>query len=117
MGGPVVSAGKLRHRVVWQVREQLQSAKSGAVSIGWSGGKTLWAQVQPINGRERFTADQAVSEISHRVFIRTPASGPRPNAEDRLKFGGRILNITQSIDRDERGRMMELLCTEENTNG
>lgn len=115
MSGPVVSAGKLRHRISWQQRSGAQSA-SGAVSNSWSTIRTFWASVNPINGRERMTADQPVADISHRVFIRTP-KGARPKPKDRFLFGSRQLEITQAIDRDERARMMELLCTEENIDG
>lgn len=116
MGGPVVSSGKLRERVEWQQRSQVASA-SGHMSNSWATTRTLWAQVVPLNGRERFTADQPVSDITHRVFIRTPLTGPIPAAEDRLRFKGtRILEITQAINRNERERLMELICTEENTN-
>ena len=65
----MLNAGQLDQRIT------LQSKVAGVDSLGqdsttWADVATVWAQAQPIRGREFFAAGQTQSEVSVRFRIR-----------------------------------------------
>jgi SPP1 family predicted phage head-tail adaptor len=66
----MVHAGKLRHRVVIQSREQVQDPDTGAVEIGWTDFATVWASIEPLSAREFIQSSAVQSDITARVVIR-----------------------------------------------
>lgn len=102
--------GPLRHRVTIQQACEEQAA-SGAVTIEWKDVVHRWAQVQPVTGREIISGQQVRAEISHRVWMRYQP-GIVITPKERLMFGDRVFNILSIINRNEKDRELELLCTE-----
>ncbi len=111
MAKRLVTVGELRHRLV------IQSARAaddggGGQSDPWSDPvtvATVWGKVEPLTGGERPRAMQIEDRLSHRVVIRhrpgiTPAM--------RIVFGTRLFNVRAVVNREERGRFLELLCEE-----
>ena len=105
-----MQAGRLRHRVI--VQRATDSIDSyGDQTPTWAALGTVWAFVEPLNGREYFAAAQMQSEVSTRIVIR-PISGVTLTPKDRVKFGSRHFDIQSVINRDERNREIQLLCVE-----
>ena len=105
-----MQAGRLRHRVTVQ-RATDAIDQYGDQTPTWTALGTVWASVEPLNGREYFAAAQMQSEVSTRIVIR-PISGVTLTPKDRVKFGSRYFDIQSVINRDERNRELQLLCVE-----
>jgi SPP1 family predicted phage head-tail adaptor len=107
-----MQAGKLRHKVTI---EQLlvgspQDTPEGAPDAAWTIIlPDIWAAVEPLQGRELFAAQEHHSEVTTRIRIRYR---PGITAAMRVAFDGRLYNIRSIIDREERHRELQLLCTE-----
>lgn len=101
-------AGDLRHRLTIQAPLPTANADAG-LSDNWTTVATVWAAVEPLSGRSYFTAQQAASEVTHRVRMRY-RTGLRP--EMRLLYGTRHLYIEAIIDPGERHAELEVMCRE-----
>lgn len=107
-------SGNLRHRVTLQqlVAGSPQQDAGGAPDEAWTDVVTVWADIQPLKGRELLAAQQVQSEVSGTVRIRY-RSGVTPAM--RAKFGTRYYDILAAIDPGERHREL-LLYTREGVN-
>lgn len=103
-----MNISKLRHRVTIQNKVTLPDGYGGVTST-WQDVATVWASVEPLNGRELYAAQQVKAELSHRVRIRY-MSGIKP--EMRIAFDNRTFEIEAIIDPEERHESLELLCSE-----
>jgi len=103
-----VNIGKLRHRVTIQNKVTLPDGYGGVTST-WQDVATVWASVEPLNGRELYAAQQVKAELTHRIRIRY-MSGIKP--EMRIAFDNRTFEIEAIIDPEERHESLELLCSE-----
>lgn len=101
-------AGDLRHRITIQTPAETSDTDAG-LAANWTDVATVWASINPISGREYFTAQETASIVTHRVRMRY-RTGIRP--EMRLEFGQRYFRIDTIIDRDERRRELEIMCHE-----
>lgn len=107
----MIIAGKLRHRVTIQ-RNQLgspQRTNTGARNASWEDYITVYAAVDPINGREPFLAQQHFSEVTHKVRMRYHEG---ITTAMRLAWGSRRFDIKAVLNAEERRRELTLLCTE-----
>jgi len=100
--------GDLRHRITLQELVSIPDGMGG-FSEGWQDVATVWASVEPLRGQERYLAQQAVQEITHKVTIRYRKS---VSPKMRILFGNRVLSIVAVIDPGERRKWLELLCLE-----
>lgn len=75
----------------------------------WETFATLPARVEPLQGDERWNAQQFHAEVTHRVTVRWLA-GVLPTM--RVVHDGRILEIESVINPDERNEIVELMCIE-----
>jgi SPP1 family predicted phage head-tail adaptor len=92
--------------------EEMIPVPDGAGGFGesWTEIATLFAKLEPVAARDRFGADQALEEVTHRVTIRhraDVASGMR------LARGARTLLILTVHDPDETGRYLVLRTRED----
>jgi len=105
-------AGQLRHRL------QLQSATTAPDDFGqpiptWSTYADVWGEVRPLTGRERYTAQQVQSSLSHQVRIRYRggvAETHRVRWVDKATI--KILDINAVLNTEQRDRELLLLCSE-----
>jgi SPP1 family predicted phage head-tail adaptor len=93
-------------------RVALQQRASGVDALGqesstWQDVATVWAQVQPLRGREFFAAGQTQAETSMRVRIRWRAG---ITAAMRVVWKSQPLDIVAVIDVDGAGEQLELMC-------
>lgn len=64
-----VNAGQYDQRITLQTRDSGVDAR-GQVLTTWSDTLTVWAQAEPLRGREFFAAGQAQSQVEVRFRIR-----------------------------------------------
>lgn len=106
-----MQAGTLDERVTIQALTTVQNAYGEPVET-WTDSATVWADVRPASGWERFVsgADQEQAVVSHVVTMRYQG-GVSP-VTHRFSWGGRVLDV--EAVRDVTGRMAELqvLCRE-----
>ena len=71
--------------------------------------KTVWASIEPLSGKEYFSAKQVNSEVNFKITIRYIDS-LLPHWV--VKFGQRVFNIESIINFEERNKYLQLLCSE-----
>jgi SPP1 family predicted phage head-tail adaptor len=105
----MIGAGRRRKLVA--IQEPVEGAQDalGQPAITWQLICQSWAAVEPFSGTERFAAGQVQAEVTHRVTI-LYRIGITPRC--RIRFDDRTLQIAMVINREERGRELELLCVE-----
>lgn len=84
----------------------------GGRSESWVEAATLSGHLEPIAAESRFGADQAISEVTHRVTLRHRI-GVRSGM--RLRKGSRLFEIVTVHDPDETGRYLVCRLREELT--
>lgn len=106
-----MQAGRLRHKVKIQNFStiRLPSGQPGKV---WVDGKTVWAEVKGISGRELISSGAEKSEATIRVWIRYRTD---ISASSRLfclsgPFKGKLLEVNGQPIPDGRSRQLEVLC-------
>jgi len=103
-----MQAGKLNKRV--QLQEPAETQNSTGEEIqSYSTYTTVWASIEPLQGRELEHAQQISAEVSHRVKIRYNANVA---AKDRVIYGSRTLEIEAVLNPEERNEELILMCKE-----
>ena len=107
---PTISAGELDKRLEVQTKVDDRDASGGIVEQ-WVTVARRWASIDPLKGRELFTAQAVDARITHRIRLRYYSG---LTAAMRFRYGQRVLNIlTPPISPDERGVITECLCMED----
>ena len=104
-------AGRLRHRLIFEESvETASTSGSGEMIKTWNEVGTRWGSVDPLSGKELFTAQQTSSRVSHRITIRNrPPSVTQPPGQLRVRISGltsmpvRIYHPIASLDWELRG--------------
>ena len=105
-------SGRLRHKLDIQqlVAGSPDQTPEGEPDESWTVFlNDIWAAVEPLSGRELFAAQEHHSEIQVRIRVRYRTG---ITAKMRAVFESRNYNILAVIDREERHRELELLCSE-----
>lgn len=100
--------GRLRHRVTIQQQSSTQDGYGEQVNT-WSNLKTVWASVEPLQGRERFAAQQVQTETTTRIKMRYLAG---IESKMRVAYGTKTYDIMSVIDLEERHIVLHLMCME-----
>lgn len=91
-------AGKLRHRLaVLRFTEGVDNFGAPTKTYGLSA--TVWGSVEPLSGRELFTAQQVAARVTHAVTIR---GRTELTPKDRIQHRGRAFELDYVLDKDER---------------
>jgi len=91
-------------------RPQTGSDAWGQPIEGWGLIASTWAAVEPLTGRELWSAQAAQSETTYRLTTRYMAG---VDASCRVVLDdGRVLQITAVIDMRNQHRFMQFLCRE-----
>lgn len=106
-------AGQLNRRLRIQSRSTLQDT-FGAQQFAWTEIAVIWADIQPLAGRELENAQRIASEVSHQIVVRYQPifADTRVVAGYRGLYNGRIFNIHASMIEDERNAVVTLLASE-----
>ena len=101
-------AGRLRHIVTIQEPVETQDSM-GHPAVTWSDVATRRASIEPLSGREFFTAKEFHADVSTRIRLRYLA-GVTPKM--RVKWGDRYFNIHSAISPDKKNRELVLMVSE-----
>lgn len=103
-------AGNLRTRVTIQTPGQGIDEYGVPTQETWSDLATVWAEVKPITGRERWASDYTANIATTAVSMRY-RDDIQPNY--RVLYGERVLRIAgPPINVDNRNRELVLTCEE-----
>jgi len=100
--------GRYPHRVILQRRERVSDG-GGGFNVTWVRYGASRARVAPISSTEVVFAQQIQDETTHNVTLPYRSD---IKAADRLAFRGRVFEITQVLNNNERGRYLGLRCSE-----
>ena len=100
--------GNLRRRITLQQPDRTADGGGGA-AIAWSDVATLWAQITPIRGSERQSAEHVQATLRHRIRIRYRAD---VDPSMRFKADTRLFNIRAVMDEADRHEWLVCLCEE-----
>lgn len=65
-----MQAGKLRHRIVLQSRQEVRDLDTGAALEEWRDVAKVWAEVRPLSARDFIEARADQSQVTARITIR-----------------------------------------------
>jgi SPP1 family predicted phage head-tail adaptor len=100
--------GDLRYRVVLQKKE-ITEDELKQQSETWVDIATVWSAIEPLSGREYFSAGQANAEISAKITIRYRKD---VTPDTRVVFYNRIFEVLSVINPKERRESLVLMCRE-----
>jgi len=103
-----VKAGDLRHRITIQEQTTTRDT-TGAEVVVWVDRTTVWAAVEPLNGRELFAAQALNAEMTTRIRIRY-WQGIVPKM--RATWEGHTYDIQYVSEVETRRRELHLICKE-----
>jgi len=102
--------GPYRQRVTLQSPQTTRDAY-GAEVVTWKNERTVWANVQPFQGREYLEARATTQSLTHRVRLRwQPGLAIHPSW--RLLFESRVFDIETVQNRQEENKETVLWCKE-----
>ncbi len=101
-------AGQLRHRVTIQQKSVTQNGYGEEV-ITWQDVATVWAAIEPLQGREYLEGKQVQAEVTTRIRIRY-RSGIQP--EMRVTWGSHAYDVQAVIEPESRKKELVLMCRE-----
>lgn len=104
-----MNASELRHRVTIQEFVEQVDEYGTPTGQAWQDVCTVWAAVEPIQGREYILLQNTQSELTARIRIRY-RPGIKPAM--RVVYGDRIFDIQSVIDPEERHIELQLMCKE-----
>jgi len=101
-------SGELRHRVTIQQKTVTRNDYHDEV-IAWTDVDSVWAAIEPLQGREFIEARRAGAEQPHWIRLRyrddvTPAM--------RIVWGAHTYDIESVVDLDGRQRELRVMCNE-----
>lgn len=85
----------------------IQDPRTGETQQHWLEVATVWAAVEPLNGREFFAAATTVAEVETRIRIRYR---PGLSVADRINHEGTLHNIQTVINPRSGDRELVLMC-------
>ena len=101
-----MQAGKLDQRVTLE-RFTTTHDDWGSPIEAWAPLATVWAAVEPLNGREYIAAMQAQAETTARIRMRYR---PGITQQDRVIHEGKTYGIEAVLDVRSQGKALVLMC-------
>ena len=113
-----IGAGTLGRRIKIQ-RPSTVKDSLGAPSRTWIDVATVWADIQPLSGREAVIASRISAELTHQITVRYQSifDNPQLVAQYRVLYKSRIFNIHSAMNQEERNRVLILIASEGMNNG
>jgi len=104
-----VRIGALNKTIVLQSKTEVDDGM-GAFTSTWGDEYTVKGAIWPVTGKEMIQNSALTSTISHKIQIRYL---PDVKATWRVKYGTRLFNILSVINQNERNRVIDLICKED----
>lgn len=102
-------AGRLRHLVCVQTPVEVPN-EFGEPIKQWQPLCSGWASIEPLRGSEKFSAMQVASEVDSRIVMRWTPGAEKITTKDRVVFGGKIYDIKDVLNIDERNRELHIMA-------
>lgn len=99
---------KLRHRIEIQSVTQTPDG-AGGYTEAWATVATVWASIEPANGRERWIAMQTETHVSHVIMCRYQSA---ITTAKRILFGSRTFDIVEVLNIEERNAVLKITAIE-----
>ena len=108
-----ISAGMLTRRIKIQRPSTIKDSV-GAPCRSWLDVATVWADIQPLSGKEAVLANRISAELSHQIIVRYQSlfDNPQQVAQMRVLYKARIFNIHSALNEDEKRTQIILLASE-----
>ena len=108
-----ISAGMLTRRIKIQRPSTIKDSV-GAPCRSWLDVATVWADIQPLSGKEAVIANRISAELSHQIIVRYQSlfDNPQRVAQMRVLYKARIFNIHSALNEDEKRTQIILLASE-----
>jgi SPP1 family predicted phage head-tail adaptor len=103
-----VRAGRLNRRVTFQ-RAVVTQNDFGEPVNGWSNITIAWTQIEPLAGKERFSAMQQQADVDHLLTCRYQSELSTLQPEDRAVWNSKIFDIKSVINTREGNFRLEIL--------
>lgn len=103
-------SGRLRHRVTIERRTTTTDAHGDQLDT-WTTMATVWAAIEPLNGREYFAASGEASEVTARIRLRYQSELAGMTTADRVTHNGVNYDIRSVINPEQRGMELVLMCS------
>jgi len=100
---------RMRHRIILQKPLDIELNTMGETAPKYENWKTVWANVEPMVGREYQESQKLQAETSYRITIRYLA-GLHPNM--RVMFRGRAFEVQSILNIGERNEELLLVAIE-----
>ena len=81
--------GRLRQEIDVQTNSKIADGMGGFTS-GWATDQTVWADIQPVRGNEKYFGDKLEDRITHRIYVRYEID---IQTTQRILFEGRIFQV------------------------
>ena len=98
-----MNPGELKHRITFQVQDLEQEEET------WKDILSTWANINPISGKEYYSAETINSDLTHKIRLRY-RKGITPDM--RVIYNDRIFYIISVINEHEKNTMLQLMCRE-----
>jgi SPP1 family predicted phage head-tail adaptor len=102
------TAASLRDRLTIQNVSRVSDGQGGFTET-WNDGTTVWANITPMKGYEKFQAMQMQTPLTHKIAMRYTSE---VTTASRLKFGTRVFEVKEVINIEERGRFLAIKALE-----
>lgn len=113
-------SGRLHNRVTIEqlVTGSPQTTPIGETDAAWATYATVYAEIQPVLGKEFMAAEQAQSKVDTKIRIRyMPAVTAGITAKMRIVSGSTVYNIEAAINVENRNKEWLLMCSAGINNG
>lgn len=100
--------GKLKHRVILEAYTTTRDS-FGAEIKDWIEVGTVWANIEPVSGKEYFSSKQINAEVTTKITIRHLAE---INPKMRVLFKNRIFEVISVINPEEKNIALIFMCKE-----
>lgn len=106
-----LQAGKLRQRIQVVDPSSVFDDAGGQLPAWTPFGPPDWAAVEALTGRELYSAQQVVAEVSHKITMRYRIG---ISSKQAVQFNDRFFQIQAVLNPDEQTKLLYLLCLERN---
>lgn len=85
---------------------------AGGLTQTWAVTHELWADIEPLAGRESIEAEALIGKRPYKFTFRYSSDVANINSESRIKYGTRYFNIHSAINLNEENEFMEVTAWE-----
>ena len=99
-----IKAGLLRYRLtIYRYTERATASTLGQPAKSYTASVSVWGSIQPMTGKELFTAQQVAARVTHKLTMR---GGIAVSPKDVITARGRNFEIDYVMNIDEADTMI-----------